>query len=89
QGKAKGLAACSSQTTSPFGCLNKFCFQILSNFLGSLHYYIMTIRSIYTFVNEFFSFSESLSGPEFTVIAKIKITFIFYHKHRSRHLLCI
>ena len=25
QGKAKGLAACNSQTTSPFGCLNNFC----------------------------------------------------------------
>ena len=37
QGKAKGLAACSSQTTSPFGCLNNFYFQILSNFWGSLH----------------------------------------------------
>ena len=38
QGKAKGLAACHSQTTSPFGCLNNFCFQILSNFLGALQY---------------------------------------------------
>lgn len=37
QGKAKGLAACNSQTTSPFGCLNNFYFKILSNFLGSLH----------------------------------------------------
>ena len=37
QGKAKRLAACSSQATSPFGCLNNFCFEILSNFLGSLH----------------------------------------------------
>ena len=32
----KGLAACNSQTTSPFGCLNDFCFKILSNFLGAL-----------------------------------------------------
>src|SRR5699024_10583169 len=32
----EGLAACNSQTTSPFGCLNNFCFQILSNFWGSL-----------------------------------------------------
>ena len=36
QGKAKGLAACSSQTASPFGCLNNLYFRILSNFLGSL-----------------------------------------------------
>ena len=36
QGKVKGLAACNSQTTSPFGCLNNFYFEILSNFLGSL-----------------------------------------------------
>ena len=34
QGKAKGLAACNSQTASPFGCLNNFYFKILSNFLG-------------------------------------------------------
>ncbi len=33
----KGLAACHSQTTSPFSCLNNFYFEILSNFLGSLH----------------------------------------------------
>ena len=38
QGKAKGLAACNSQTASPFGCLNNFDFKILSNFWGSLHY---------------------------------------------------
>ena len=37
QGKAKGLAACNSQTASPFGCLNNFYFRILSNFLGALH----------------------------------------------------
>ena len=37
QGKAKGLAACNSQTTSPFGCLNNFYFKILSEFSGSLH----------------------------------------------------
>ncbi len=37
QGKAKGLAACNSQTASPFGCLNNFYFKILSNFWGSLH----------------------------------------------------
>ena len=36
QGKAKGLAACNSQTASPFGCLNDFYFKILSNFWGSL-----------------------------------------------------
>ena len=38
QGKAEGLAACNSQTASPFGCLNNFYFKILSNFLGSLHF---------------------------------------------------
>ena len=37
QGKTEGLAACNSQTTSPFGCLNNFYFKILSNFLGALH----------------------------------------------------
>ena len=37
QGKTKGPAACNSQTTSPFGCLNNFCVEFLSNFLGSLH----------------------------------------------------
>ena len=37
QSKTKGLAACNSQTASPFGCLNNFYFRILSNFLGSLH----------------------------------------------------
>ena len=37
QGKAKGLAACSSQTTSPFDCLSNFYFQMLPNFLGSIH----------------------------------------------------
>ena len=35
--QAKGLAACNSQTASPFGCLNNFYFRILSSFLGSLH----------------------------------------------------
>ena len=34
--KKKEPAACNSQTTSPFGCLNNFCFEILSNFSGSL-----------------------------------------------------
>ena len=38
QGKAKGLAACNSQTASPFGCLNNFYFKILSNFWGSLQF---------------------------------------------------
>ena len=28
QSKTKGLAACNSQTTSPFGCLNNFYFKI-------------------------------------------------------------
>jgi hypothetical protein len=37
QGKTEGLAACNSQTTSPFGCLNNFYFKILSNFSGALH----------------------------------------------------
>ena len=37
QGKTEGLAACNSQTASPFGCLNNFYFKILSNFWGSLH----------------------------------------------------
>ena len=33
---SEGLAACSSQTTSPFILLNVFILEILSNFLGSL-----------------------------------------------------
>ena len=37
QGKTEGLAACNSQTASPFGCLNNFNFKILSNFWGPLH----------------------------------------------------
>ena len=37
QGKTEELAACNSQTASPFGCLNNFYFKILSNFWGSLH----------------------------------------------------
>ena len=36
QGKAEEPAACTSQTASPFGGLNSFCFEILSDFLGSL-----------------------------------------------------
>ena len=36
QGTTEGLAACDSQTASPFGCLNNFYFKILSNFSGSL-----------------------------------------------------
>ncbi len=36
QGKVKGLAACNSQTASPFSCLNNFYFKILSSFWGSL-----------------------------------------------------
>ena len=36
--KTKGPAACNSQAASPFGCLNNFCVEFLSNFLGSLHY---------------------------------------------------
>ena len=36
QGKTERLAACNSQTASPFSCLNNFYFKILSNFWGSL-----------------------------------------------------
>ena len=39
QVRAKGPAACHSQTTSPFGCLNNFFTKILSNFLGSLQFF--------------------------------------------------
>ena len=35
---SEGLAACSSQTTSPFILLNVFILEILPNFLGSLHH---------------------------------------------------
>ncbi len=34
--KIERLAACDSQTASPFGCLNHFPFEILSNFWGAL-----------------------------------------------------
>ena len=44
QGKAKGLAACNSQTASPFGCLNNFYFKILSNFWGSLQSLLAAYR---------------------------------------------
>ena len=36
-GKAKGLASCSSQITSPFGCLNNSYFKLLSNFFWGGH----------------------------------------------------
>ena len=42
QGKTEGPAACNSQTASPFGCLNNFYFRILSNFLGSLQFAVLT-----------------------------------------------
>ena len=51
QGKAEGLAACNSQTASPFGCLNNFYFEILSNFLGSLQAYSSgVLSSIFPFI---------------------------------------
>ena len=37
-GKAKGLAACNAQTASPFGSLNNFYPNSLSDFLVSLHF---------------------------------------------------
>ena len=40
---SKGLAACNSQTASPFSCLNNFYFKILSSFLGSLHLFIFGV----------------------------------------------
>ncbi|WP_419511743.1 hypothetical protein, partial [Hominenteromicrobium sp.] len=49
QGKAKGLAACNSQTASPFGCLNNFYFEILSNFLGSLHLRAVRFNTMFHF----------------------------------------
>lgn len=36
QGKIEGLAACGSQTTSPFGSLNNFYFERLYNFWGAV-----------------------------------------------------
>lgn len=55
QGKAEGLAACDSQTTSPFGSLNSFCFEILSNFWGSLHfaYYLFLFYIVVNFALHF------------------------------------
>lgn len=35
---SEGLAACSSQTTSPFILLNVFIFEVLPNFLGLLQH---------------------------------------------------
>ncbi len=37
-GKSKGLAACNAQTASPFGSLNNFYPNSLSDFLVSLHF---------------------------------------------------
>lgn len=34
QDKAKGLAACNSQTASPFGCLNNLCSCFYLTFCG-------------------------------------------------------
>ena len=37
----EGLAACGSQTTSPFGSLNNFYFERLSNFFGAVHFRLL------------------------------------------------
>ena len=36
--KAEGLATCSSQTTSPFGCLNNLYLNLCLTFWEALHY---------------------------------------------------
>ena len=36
-GAAKGLPPAIHRQQALFGCLNNFCFKLLSNFLGSLH----------------------------------------------------
>ena len=59
----KGLAACNSQTASPIGCLNNFYFQILSNFLGSLHFGVtalVLIEKLFTqsSANQFLRFRD-------------------------------
>ena len=48
---SKGLAACNSQTASPFGCLNNFYFRILSNFLGSLQHPVLGVFLCDTVMN--------------------------------------
>ena len=44
QGKTEGLAACYSQTTSPFDSLNNSRLIYLSNFLVALHFHILLFR---------------------------------------------
>ena len=44
--KTKGLAACNSQTASPFGCLNNFCVEFLSNFLGAVQVAVPSFYSL-------------------------------------------
>ena len=61
QGKAKGLAACNSQTASPLSWLNNFYFKILSNFSGSLQFYFPTSGGVLSIVR-FFWFG-SFSNP--------------------------
>ena len=74
QGKAKGLAACNSQTASPFGCLNNFYCKILSNFWGSLH---LRVRLFFA------RWSHRVRGSE--AANKIQSVFLRRRVRRKKH----
>ena len=57
--KLNGPAACNSQAASPFGCLNNFCVEFLSNFLGALQFLSSLIKIIPYFYYICFSFTLS------------------------------
>ena len=71
--KLKGLAACNSQTASPFGCLNNFYFKILSNFLGSLHR--KWCRLLFTFERIFVFFETQLIHNHIFIFPAHECTF--------------
>ena len=79
QSKAKGLAARSSQTTSPFDCLNNFYFKILSNFSGSLQKLFkcpISLCTSYASLKTILSFCQGNSLQELNRIFHL-IRFIF------------
>ena len=52
-------AACNSQAASSFGCLNNFCVEFLSSFLGALQFLSSLIKIIPCFYCICFSFTLS------------------------------
>ena len=48
KGKAKGPAACNSQTASPFGCLNNFCLTFRGHFKNCLAVVFEGMKSIWS-----------------------------------------